>query len=380
MRAFLASLPTRHTIWLALALIAPSLSIVYLHGGAVVTVLYIVVAAAVVWRGPFVPLPDSRRATAWLAALTFLAVALTFAVVYPRVNVHVPGAGSDDDDALNLGVRALVAGQSPYGERTYLGNALHQLPGAFVLAAPFTAAGSSALQNLFWLPMFFLALRRERRDRTTTPAADQQALRAAWIVLAACPVVLDEVVTGTGHGANAVYVLLGLWWLMRTRRPMVAAAVWGVAVASRMNFLAVLPFGFAALRRRWGRRVAFTATAAAAAVAAGLIVPFYLASPDAFGPIESLSRLNVFSQYVPHAGVVIGVAMIGAAVWLGWRVTAPTSIFGAAAVVQALPVAAGVALVLPYDRQFAIDFASYGLFATWFVLMWAATRGPVRES
>src|SRR5262249_31333142 len=156
--------------------------------------------------------------------LTFVAVALAFAAVYPRVNVHVPGAGSDDDDALNLGVRALAAGHSPYAERTYLGNVLHQLPGAFILAAPFVAAGSCALQDLLWIPMFCLAVRRERRDRAATDVADAETLRLSWVVLVACPVVLDEIVTGTGHGANAIYVLLGLWWLTRTRRPMIAAA------------------------------------------------------------------------------------------------------------------------------------------------------------
>src|SRR5579862_9881611 len=115
-----ATLSTRHTIWLAVALIAPSLSIVSLHGGGAVVGLYLLWAAAVVWLGPRLPLPGSGRARGWLATLTFVAVAVTFALVYPRVNVHVSGAGSDDDDALDLGVRALAAGHSPYSERTYL--------------------------------------------------------------------------------------------------------------------------------------------------------------------------------------------------------------------------------------------------------------------
>jgi hypothetical protein len=187
-------------------------------------------------------------------------------------------------------------------------------------------------------------------------------------------VVIDEIVTGTGHGANAIYVALGLWWLTRTRRPLIAAAVWGVALASRMNFLALLPIGFAAVRRRWGSAAAVTATIVSAGVAAALTLPFYLASPGTFGPVESLSRLNVFNQYLAHAGVVIGVAMVVVAVWLAARVTDTASIFAASAVVLALPVAAGVVLVLPYDGRFAMDFASYGLFATWFVLMWLATR------
>ena len=370
------SLSTRHTIVLAVSLIAPSLSIVHLHAGAAGTVVYVLFAIAVVWLGPSLPLPSSPRARAWLAALTFVGIAVAFAVVYPRVNVHVPGAGSDDDDALNVGVRALAAGQSPYGERTYLGNALHQLPGAFVIAAPFVAAGSSALQNLFWIPLFLLAIRRERRDRAPAEVADAETLRLAWMLLLSCPVVIDEIVTGTGHGANAIYVLLGLWWLTRTRRPVAASAAWGVALASRLNFPALLPIGFAAVRARWGSGVAAAATAVSAAVVVGLAAPFYLAHPGAFGPTESLSRLNVFNQYLPHAGMMIASAVIGVALWLATRVDGTASVFAAAAVVLALPVAAGVALVLPYDRAFALDFASYGLFSTWFVVMWLATSGP----
>lgn len=370
------SLSTRHTVALAVSLIAPSLSIVRLHGGGGITVLYVLFAIAVVWFGPRLPLPSSPRARAWLAALTFAGIAVTFAVVYPRVNVHVPGAGSDDDDALNLGVRALAAGQSPYAERTYLGNALHQLPGAFVIAAPFVAAGSSALQNLFWIPLVLLAIRRERRDRVPPEVADAETLRLAWMMLAACPVVIDEIVTGTGHGANAIYVLLGLWWLTRTRRPIAASAAWGVALASRLNFPALLPIGFAAVRARWGSGVAAAAMAVSAAVVVGLTAPFYVAHPEAFGPTESLSRLNVFNQYLPHAGTIIASAVIGVALWIATRVNDRASVFAAAGVVLALPVAAGVGLVLPYDRAFAIDFASYGLFATWFVLMWLAATGP----
>ena len=368
-----ASLSTRHFVWLAIALIAPSLSIVSLHGGAAMAALYTVGAVAVIWMAPRLPLPRSSRARSWLATLTFVGVALAFSFAYPRLNVHAPGAGSDDDDALNLGVRALVAGRSPYVERTYLGNALHQLPGAFVLAAPFVAVGSSALENLFWIPLFFMAVRRERRDRVPPDHADAESLRLTWIVLAACPVILDEIVTGTGHGANAIYVLLGLWWLTRTKRPLAASAAWGVALASRINFLALLPLGFAAVRAKWGSWTAAAAAMIAAIVAAAITLPFYLADPASFGPIESLSRLNVFNQYLPLAGPAIGAAMVAAAVWLSTRVRDRASVFAASSVVLALPIAAGVALALPHDARFAVDFAAYGLFATWFVVMWLAT-------
>src|SRR4029077_7646420 len=139
-------------------------------------------------------------------AIAFVVVA--YALVYPLANTHTPGAGSDDDDALNAATMRLLEGGSPYESRTYLGNAVHHLPGAFVLAAPFVLLGTSALQNLFWLAAFFLVVVRERGART--------ALRLAWLILALSPVVMQELVTGTGYLSNAVSVLLGLWWLVRT--------------------------------------------------------------------------------------------------------------------------------------------------------------------
>src|SRR5262249_39007318 len=154
---------------------------------------------------PHLPVPHTRRDRRTAVVATIAVIVIGFAMMYPAANVHTPAVGSDDDDAYNAGARALVEGRYPYSERTYLGNVLHQLPGAFVLAAPFVIAGTSALQNLFWLPAFFLAVRRE-----TDEAA---ALRLSWLVLAASPTVLHQVTTGTGHAANTIYVALGLWWL-----------------------------------------------------------------------------------------------------------------------------------------------------------------------
>src|SRR5437773_2523642 len=85
----------------------------------------------------------------------------------------------------------LLVFHSSYSRTTYLGNVLHQLPGAFVLAIPFVALGTSALQNLCWLPLFFLAVSKDANSRT--------ALELALLVLVLSPEVIHEVVTGTGH-------------------------------------------------------------------------------------------------------------------------------------------------------------------------------------
>ena len=349
-------------VWLAL--VGPSLFIVHKYSGTAGAAAYAALAAAAVAAAPHLPVPRSRRVRFALAAVTMAVVVVVFAVMYPVVNVHAPALGSDDDDAYNAGVRALIGGRSPYTETTYLGNVLHQLPGAFVLAAPFVIAGTSALQNLFWLPAFFLAVRKE--------SGDAAALRLSWLVLAMSPTVLHEVITGTGRGSNTIYVALGLWWLTRTRHSNIAGALWGVAVASRANFLLLLPLAFGWLWQHRDARSAVATTALAGSTAAALVVPFYLNDPAHFGPLEAANRLLRFDAAFPHAGIAVGSVMAGAAIVLSCIRMDRATLFTSCAIVQALPVLAGV-LLSGWSRQ-ALAYATYGTFAAWFLFMATADR------
>ncbi|HEY6357558.1 MAG TPA: hypothetical protein VIX35_04910 [Vicinamibacterales bacterium] len=371
----------RASLWLSL--VGPSLFVVHKYTARPGVAAYLVGSVLCVWLIPRLPLPRTARATTAWALLTFAAVVIVFALVYPRVDVHTPGQGSDDDDALNLGASALVTGHSPYTERTYLGNVLHQLPGAFLLATPFVWAGTSALQNLFWMPLFFLAARREMADRRED--AGGESLRMAWLVLACCPVVLHEIVTGTGRGSNTIYVLLGLWWLTRTRRPIAAAAAWGVALASRANFLFLLPLAFGWLRQRYGTRAALGAMSVTSATVLCLAVPFYLNDPSHFGPLEAANRLTVFEAVLPHAAAAITLGMAALSIGLSFVPMDTAALFRNSAIVQAVPVVAGVALGARATGNFALAYATYGTFVLWFVLMalaalpgWASPRptGP----
>jgi hypothetical protein len=228
-------------LWASLAV--PSVFVVHKYGGWLSVLIYVVLSAGAVAVAPRVPLPRSPRARLNLALGIFALLIVLFVIVYPIVNSQQPGMGSDDDDAYNLGVRALLAGRSPYAETTYLGNVLHQFAGAFVLAAPFVVLfGTSAWQNLFWMGAFYLTLRRTAGD-------DRPALRVIALLLVACPVVVHQVLTGTAHLSNALYVLLGLWYLVQGRHVAPAAVAWGIALASRANFLFLVPLAFGWLAR-----------------------------------------------------------------------------------------------------------------------------------
>ena len=356
--------------WVYPALVLPSLFIVQKFSGSAGAAAYACAAGLLVVASARIPPPRSRRGELILALALFAVLVATFAVVYPRVNTQLPMHGSDDDDAYNIGARALLHGRSPYAERTYLGNVLHQFAGAFVLAMPFVLAGTSALQNLFWIPMFFVAARSECREG--------RAVHLAALTLVASPVILHQVATGTGHIANAIYVALGLWWLARTERHRdIASVAWGVALASRANFLFLVPFAFAWIRRRAGLAAAIRSLLLTAAVVALLIVPFYLANPHDFGPLESANRLTRFDALLPHASVAVTLGMAIAAVWLASQASTLATLFKHCAIVQAIPVLAGTVLGLVQWHALDLAFLEYLTFAAWFALMgWLLADRP----
>jgi hypothetical protein len=343
------------------ALVFPSSFVVDKYLGLECTIVYAIVVALVVACRPQLTGRLSDRNLLWLTLLTWSAIVVAFLVIYPIANTHAPATGSDDDDALNLGAAALFSWRFPYAHTTYLGNVLHQLPGAFVLASPFVLLGTSAWQNLVWLPLFFLTVREE--------ASSQEALQWAWIVLALSPAVMHEVVTGTGYLSNTIYVLLGLWWLIRTKRRDLAAITWGVTLASRANFLFLVPLAFGCLRQRTGLRTALRATALTCATTACLSVPFYLHDRHHFGPLEAADRLLVFNQLLPHLGLAIIVLMAMLAVTLSFTPMNAAALFRNCALVQVVPVVAGVVFISIQDRQLNLWYARYGSFFAWFVLM-----------
>jgi hypothetical protein len=349
-------------IWAALVI--PSWAVVgRFTGGLGVTIYSVVVLAALIVFRRFTTIP-TRRVPA-LALLWVLAIVMLFALVYPRINVHEPGIGSDDDDAHDLGVHALLAGDSPYDHRTYLDNALHQLPGAFVLSAPFTLMGTSALQNLVCLPLFFVLMARRTSDRRT-------AVILAWLALLLSPGIAYQVVTGSSYSWSAIWIVLALFWLASRPGSIGAAVFCGVAICSKPNFLFLLPLIFGWMYRAHGSAKALRAMVLVAATVAALTAPFLFSGSD-FGPAEGFSRLSELDTIFPGASIAIVVLMSVAAFGLSIRIDDLGRLFAACAIVQAIPVVAGIVLLMAGgDPAAAFAFAAFGSFASWFALMASA--------
>lgn len=350
------------SIWIWPALVLPSLGTLVKYLSWPGAVIY----AAGVWvlLGQAHRLLLIRpRAAKWLIAGTAALIVGAFLVFHPLVDAQVAGKGSDDDEAHDVGVAALLRGESPYEQRTYLNNQLHQMPGAFLLAAPFAIISTSALQNLFWLTAFFAVVAKETRD-------PRLVLALLWIILLGSAEVSAHLITGTGYSANAISVLLGLHFLARRPRSSLAAAFWGITLASRANFLLLLPVAFGWLRQTSGWSWALRAIAVAAGVVAVLALPFFLADPRQFGPITALlDRVFRFDEMLANAGVFLLAAAVILAVMLVIGPMTYSGLLRRCATVLAFPAAAGTILASAQQGAVSFDYLSYGLFASWFVFL-----------
>ena len=358
---------------LLLALAFPSAAIVEKYFGLAGVLVYWVGVAAILYGGyhtypRWSHLITERRAM-WLAAATLLAVGILFAVIYPIANAPAPQRGSDNDDAIVLGVQALMQGRNPYQERTYLGNPVNSMLGGFLLAAPFVWLDNGALQNLFWLVLFWAAMRFYLRGW-------RGALLLLWCLLGLAPLVLYSILIGDSKIANTLYILLTILILMvlapQSRRPLALkialAALLGVALASRANFLGLTPLLFASIGYRSSWRLACGLMAVVLAVFGALNLPLYLLDPAGFMPIVSGNVLARFRPILPHADTIIigltGIVSLALAVRPANR--SIDCLFVHCAVVLTVPVICGVILVSVATGHFTLSFAHYGIFALFF--------------
>jgi len=351
-------------LWLCLLL--PSVSILQQFFGWIGIGLYCVGAAFGIWLSRL-SVQISERSAICFSVAVFVALGLFFVVVYPAVNVQVPGLGGDDDDAMNIGALELIHGHFPYYVRTYLGNEIHHLPGALLLATPFVILDTSGLQNLAWLIMFFFVLRRQ---------LGRASAALGWFLLFLfSPMVLQQVATGVGHVTNAIYVMLGLWWLVTAERKILPALAWGVTLASRANFLLLIPLAFGWLNSRHGWKPSAIWLLWTCVSCAVLVLPFYFYDPSNFFPLEAVDRLTQFDDVIPHGGWAIGILMSLVALVLAVSPMRTASVLWRnCALVQGVPVIVGSLL----GRD--LDFLVYGAFFLCFGIFAAATADPALKS
>jgi hypothetical protein len=356
-------------VGLALSLLIPSTQVVQKYFGLPGVPIYLVLASAALFfvcRYVFTGFASraSDKQVLWLTAATFLVLLALFLVVYPMANSGIAGGGSDRDDALNIATTELLRGRYPYYVKTYLGNPISPLPGSLALAAPFVLIGNSAYQNLFWLLAFLLSMNAYLKDR-------RAALLLLWTVFALSPLVLNEFLTGGDLLANSIFVLLSVVWMVTAiPRPgfnrwgkILLAVLFGVGLASRFNFLLILPLVFSALARSVGWRSAAKYTAIACLSFGLMTAPLYLHDPQGFSPLHTANKLSQFQTILPFAGIIVPLAAGVTALLLSLQPSNRTLhvLLRNCAIVLAVPVVSGAILRSIAIRDPDFSFTAFGL-------------------
>ncbi|HTQ99033.1 MAG TPA: hypothetical protein VMH83_03545 [Candidatus Acidoferrum sp.] len=369
-----ASLPSitsqrwRYRLALLAALAIPSLDIVHKYTGLVglllfipyVLILIVLSERASVWLQP----PQRRAWCNWLGAAALLGIVVLFAVLFPIANVHVPDHGSDTDEAYDLAVRALLDGRYPYYDLTYLGNRIHHLPGALLLATPFVLLGTSALQNLFWTAAWLLLLLRALQP--------PRGLALFLLMFAASPVLMHQIVTGSDGVMSGISVLAATW-LFTHAWQQTSNSAWqrygallllALALSNRPNFAPVVVSVLAFVWHRHGVARVLLPALWLGVLLALINLPFYLYDPAGFAPLEGLDRVTRFDDLLPHAGQLLPLAAFVLALGLATRNDADTfaGVALASGLVQALLVVSGLLLSCIAGGELDLAYAAYGCY------------------
>jgi len=323
-----------HTILLLVLLLwTPSIFLFFKYGGAVglaLSPLYPLSCVLLWTRWAGHPWLDERRVNRILIGAALATVVLSVAIGHPLAKSGRFGPGSDADEALELAVRAVLHGTSPYGPHTHLGNPITPLPGWIALAIPFVLLGKAAYLNIFWFGLGLAVLRWCRRSSSPSTGP------FAWLLLISCPAILYEAATGVDYIANALAVMLTSLGLMIACTEgfvlaLVVAFAMGVVLTSRGNFLFLVPLILSRIRQKTGAgRTVFVATFLSLFPISTITIILYLASDSGVGssPLHVLNKLVLLGPHSSSFGWVALAVTALMSIALSWpSVNASTAAF-----------------------------------------------------
>lgn len=312
------------TVWTAgllLAFVSSGFVQKYLGTAGLLGYTLIVVASLLLagrMRMPIVAFLHPRERV--VITLFFAALSAVFLSLHHIEDGRGPGRSSDRDEGLEIAVHRLLEGQNPYYPQNEVAGPLSLLPGAILLSVPFVAIGSVGMQNVFWMGAFlWVATRHFGRAAP--------ALTALAITLAISPSLLYEFVSGGDMIANGCYVAcsLALAWGIWSRPDLPILSALGsalllaLALASRANFILLAPVFGAFLWRTAGFRRAIAAGLVVAVIYLAVVLPFYMADPQAFTPLMSRHKLTFAARAIPWADKAIIAATTLTSLGLGVR-------------------------------------------------------------
>jgi len=196
-----------------------------------------------------------------------------------------------------------------------------------------------------------------------------------WVILLLAPALLHTLAIGSDYLANGIFVLLFAWWLTRwAQQPgrgrvvtLLLAALLGVGLASRAQFILLLPLVYSALGRRIGWRSAAGIMAVTVTTLAATTLPFLLYDPAGFSPLHTYGEISRFDVVIPRAGVLITLATALAGLALAGQDNGQTCVFlRNCTLVLALPVVCGVILMSIGQGRLDFSFAGFGVLFMFF--------------
>jgi hypothetical protein len=366
---------------LALLIAFPSTGFVQKYAGLPGVAAYVAVVVGLV----FLTAVSVRHLAPWLdrhfrvlSAVTIAGLGVGFVVLHPFEDGRGPGKSSDRNEGLEIAVSRMARGETPYYPSNPQAGPLSVLPGSIVLAAPFAALGNSGYQNVFWLAAFLIAASRFFQDK------------ALGLCLLAIPLGISlaaqyEFVSGGDLIANGIFVaVFFLIALESWTRPassirlrVLTALLVGLGLASRANFLLLVPLFSAAMWRMSGLRNAIAATSLVVLAMAFITLPFYLHDPAGFTPLLPRQKLAFADQAVPWAGkAMIGVTLLSAIVVAGVLLRKRSgdplvSFFRGCAIVTLVPMIGAVLFASWLNGRFDFEFMRdrFGLMYVFFALL-----------
>lgn len=312
-------------LWiLALLLAFPSTGFIQKYTGFAGVAAYVAAVVGIVFFSRYLLLrfaPWLRLHFRVISALAIGGLAAGFMVLHPIEDGRGPGKSSDRDEGLEMAVTRMVHGETPYYPSNKTAGPLSVMPGSMLLAAPFVALGTSGWQNVFWLSALLFAASGFFKD----------AAAGIWLLVIPLTVSVAaqyEFVSGGDLISNGIFVALSFLFALtsweNSSSPAwhrwLACVLVGVSLASRANFLLLMPLFGAAIWRLAGLKNAMAAAMLAGIVAVSITLPFYLNDPAAFAPLGSSNKLKYWDQVLPWASkAIIGTTLLASllgALWL----------------------------------------------------------------
>jgi hypothetical protein len=374
---------------LALLLVFPSTGFVQKYTGTTGVAAYAVIATGLIFLTLLASeaiAPCLNRHFRFLTGVAIAGLACGYVVLHPFEDDRGPGKSSDRDEGIEMAVHRLAGGMSPYYPSNRTAGPLSVLPGSMILAAPFVALGDSGYQNIFWLGALLCVAARRFKDGP----------RALWILvvpLALSPAAKYEFISGGDLLANGIFVALFLLFFLDSWscpstpewKRWLACVALGVGIASRANFLLLMPLVGAAVWRVCGFKQAVAAATVVTLTASAITLPFYFHDPAGFTPLLTKQKLAFLDHSIPWAGrMIMGATILAAlcgalALLRGRSGDIFTAFFGWCTLVTITPMlmAVLIASVIAGAPDFGFMRDRFGLMYVFFaILCWGARNAP----